>query len=81
MQENIELSLETSIKFDNGLDMDQKITSLNNLKSGLVEAKNDETKRQLIVLVKNSSLNVGSYYDVNDEGSVDIPWNFKWSAS
>lgn len=61
--------------------MEQKISALENLKNVVTGAQNQEAQQQLSDLVKNSSLNMASYYKVNDDGSVDIPWNFKWSVS
>ena len=80
LQENLEIALRTSITFDTGLDLDQKISCMENLKASVSGVRNEEANRQLSDLVKNSSLNIASYYQVNDDGSVDIPWNFKWSS-
>lgn len=81
LQEQLESQLSTSISFDSNLDINKKIVCLENLKSGLMTKYDGSGISQMLKeMLNHSNLNISSCYGVNDDGSIDIPWNFKWTA-
>lgn len=80
------MNLKATVQFESSLNIDQKLRCLESLKSGLLNAsaKNNEKERmnsETWDILSNSTVNISSSYGVNDDGSIDIPWNFKWPDS
>lgn len=69
-QASLEQKLNARVLFDTGMDMDQKLDSMSRLNTYMAENKD------LLAILQQSNLKIGSVYSLNENGSVQIPWNF-----
>ncbi len=65
--------LKTKIIFDTGLTHDKKLLTMKKLNEYLMTRK---LKRLDFSLLDETDLIIGNYYSINDNGSVQIPWNW-----
>jgi hypothetical protein len=73
-QEILELKMHANISFQSGLEMDQKIKCLENLK--VFQKNTRKYDKEGGSGLRNANVNISTFYSVNDNGSIDIPWNF-----
>ncbi len=71
-QLNLQTSLNTNIFFDGRVDTEQKLDALNRLNNFIKKSSNKTS----LPIFENNSIKIGTYYSVNENGSVQIPWNF-----
>jgi hypothetical protein len=69
-QQNLELKLKTSVFFDTGMKVEHKLASVSKLNAHL------DTHSDLVTILANHNLKIGTCYSFNENGSIQIPWNF-----
>ena len=70
MQERVEMNTKVNFYFVMGLSIKQKIECLQKID----DLSKDLKRKDLFESIK--TVNIGNYYFVNDDGSIQIPWNW-----
>ena len=76
-QEVLEIILKTkSIQFSPGLTTDQQLKAMKSLISYLKKSDSNDSNLVELSVLMNKSLLVGFMYRINNNGSIQIPWNW-----
>ena len=73
MHRKLKAHLEPNILFDPSLNSEKKIITMNKLNEYLVGKR---MSRSDFSTLDQTDLIIGTYYAINDNGSVQIPWNW-----
>ncbi len=74
VKQKVESVLKSNIKFDSSLSLSQKLETLNKLNDFF--KLNNQNSNRVLSSLNGIDVNIGTYYCLNDNGSIQIPWNW-----